>query len=67
MRSQQLLDANQEVRPRVYPISSADFSPGTCRRFLHPLRPELRSRGLFAVAGVFSALWVALFALFGAA
>ncbi len=67
-RSQQLLDANQEVRAQgLSEYRRRIFLRLSVGRFLYPLRPQLRGRRLLAVGRGVSALWVALFALFGAA
>jgi SulP family sulfate permease len=66
-RSQQLLDANQEVRGQgisnmVGAFFSGSLSAGSFTR--SGLNFEAGARS--PLAGIFSALWVALFALFGA-
>ncbi|WP_146050792.1 SulP family inorganic anion transporter, partial [Pseudomonas syringae] len=66
-RSQQMLNANQEVRAQglshmIGPLFSGYLSAGSCTRAALNYEAGARS----PLAGVFSALWVALFAVAGA-
>ncbi|WP_339464993.1 MULTISPECIES: SulP family inorganic anion transporter [unclassified Pseudomonas] len=66
-RSQQLLDANQEVRAQgLSNIVGAFFSGSLSAGSFTRSGLSYESGACSPLAGVFSALWVALFAIFGA-
>src|SRR5471032_1467107 len=67
-RSQQLLDANQEVRAQgLSNIVGAFFSGSLSAGSFTRSGLSYEAGACSPLAGVFSALWVALFAIFGAA